>query len=97
MRERSLPPPPLLPITIQEYQKLSNIKISEANIKNDLRKSLLLQNTAKNFNSMLQHFIFELHLDNLTIDPMYAMKILCMYDCDIDLAHKYIQYQLHKK
>jgi hypothetical protein len=92
-----LPPAPLMPTTSDELNYLTNIKIANANARCDLHKSLLLQNTINNFNKCLQQFIFEMGTKSIVINPTYASEILCIYDCDIDLAIRYIEYQLFKK
>lgn len=95
-RVELLPPAPLVAMTSEELCYLTNIKIAKANATCDLHKSLILQNTINNFNECLQRFIVEMSTKSIVINSTYASKILCMYDCDIDLAIQYIEYRLFK-
>ena len=91
-----LPPPPLLTINSNELNTITNMKIMHANKKHDLHKSVLLQNTINKYNDNLQNFISKLDSQHIIIQPTYASKILCMYDCNVDLACQYIKYKLFK-
>jgi hypothetical protein len=89
----NLPPPPLISMSVSEFRQISQKKMKQSEDKNNIHKTLLLQNTSRHFDNIVNSFVLYLKQNNVPFrDVEYIVSILFAYDCNTDLAYKYILY-----
>ena len=93
-KPRDLPPPPVLQNQLDNFVSQSNVKMNIANKNRDLCKSILIQNTIKNFNKVLEEIIsFTKVRYHNKLDTYYISEIVYKYDCNVQDIKNFLCYR----